>query len=109
VKDDRLYLVHISECIERVERYTQGGEEGFFRDEKTQDAVVRNLQVLAESSMRLSAELKESHPEVDWRMIAGFRNVVVHDYLGLNMRTEWAIVTRDLPELKRRITTMLKS
>jgi uncharacterized protein with HEPN domain len=62
---------------------------------------------MAESSKRLSAELKESHPEVNWRKIAGFRNVVVHDYLGLNMRTVWEIVTGDLPDLKRHIAAML--
>lgn len=88
MKDDQLYVLHISECIARVERYTQGGEDEFFRDEK--DAGCRGA-------------------EVNWRQIAGFRNVVVHDYLGLNMRTVWEIVTGDLPELKSHIAAMLGS
>lgn len=79
MKDDRLYLVHILECIDRIERYTAEGKEAFMADEKTQDAVLRNLQVLSESIQRLSAGLKAAHPEVDWRGISGFRNVLVHD------------------------------
>ena len=71
MKDDRLYLIHIRECINRIKRYTAEGKEVFFADAKTQDAVLRNLQTLAESTQRLSADLKVAHPEVDWRGIAG--------------------------------------
>ncbi len=107
MKDDRLYLLHIQECISKIEEYTQAGEADFFKDPKTQDAVIRNLQILSESSQRLSADLKEGHPEVSWRKIAGFRNVLVHNYLGINLRTVWEIVKRDLPELKQQVSTML--
>ena len=107
MKDDRLYLLHISECIATIEEYTEGGEGAFFKDRKTQDAVLRNLQIMAESSQRLSSQLRDSHPEMDWRKIAGFRNVLVHDYLGINIRLVWGIVTRDLPVLKQRISAML--
>lgn len=75
MKDDRLYLVHVLECIDRIERYTAEGKEAFMADERTQDAVLRNLQVLSESTQRLSEDLKADHPEVDWRGISGFRNV----------------------------------
>jgi len=95
MKDDRLYLVHILECIDRIERYTAEGKEAFMADEKTQDAVLRNLQVLSESIQRLSAGLKATHPEVDWRGISGFRNVLVHDYLGINLIRVWEIVEDD--------------
>jgi len=100
LKDDKLYLIHIRECIERVESYTRGGREEFFTDSKTQDAVVRNLQTLAESTRRLSSVTKAKRPEVDWRSIAGFRNVAVHDYLGIDLERIWDTVTRDLPSLK---------
>jgi len=69
VKDDRLYLIYIKECIERVIMYTEEGKDVFFADTKTQDAVMRNLQILAESTQRLSDPLKEKHPEMDWRNI----------------------------------------
>jgi uncharacterized protein with HEPN domain len=73
LKDDRLYLIHIKECIERVIMYTEEGKDFFFTDTKTQDAVMRNLQILAESTQHLYDSLKERHPEVDWRNISGFR------------------------------------
>ena len=68
-----------------------------------QDAVIRNLQVLAESTQRLSDDFKARHPHVDWRALAGFRNVLVHEYLGVDIDRVWQIVERNLPELKRNL------
>ena len=65
MKDDRVYLLHIRECVDHIREFTTGGREEFLRDRKTQDAVLRNLQILAESATRLSAPLRERHPEVD--------------------------------------------
>jgi uncharacterized protein with HEPN domain len=96
VKDDLLYLDHIAECIVRVQRYTANGREAFSADTKTQDAVIRNLQVLAESCTRLSESTRSKYPEIDWRAIAGFRNVVVHDYLHLDLDRVWLVVESDL-------------
>ena len=107
MKDDRVYLLHISDCIRRIERYIEGGEAMFFRDEKTQDSVVRNLQTLAESTTRLSDKIKAAQPEVDWAAVKRFRNVLVHDYLGLNMFRVWDIATHELPVLKRKVSEML--
>lgn len=109
MKDDRLYLVHIGECIDRIQRYTSEGKESFFRDAKTQDAVLRNLQILSESTQHLSLQLKNDHPEVNWQKIAGFRNILVHDYLGINLLRVWEIVERDMLELKRTISEILTS
>jgi uncharacterized protein with HEPN domain len=108
VRDDRLYLIHIGECIERIVRYTAGGRAAFLSDTMVQDAVVRNLQVLAESTRRLSDAFKERRPEVDWRAIGAFRNVVVHDYLGLDIPQIWTIIERDVPPLKRAIEAALQ-
>lgn len=108
MKDDRLYLLHIRECIRRIELYTAEGEAAFFNDTRTQDAVLRNLQVLAESAQRLSESFKESHLQIDWRGIAGFRNVLVHGYLGINLVRVWQIVERDLPHLKAHIEAALE-
>jgi len=106
MKDDALYLIHITECLERIERFVVEGKEMFVRDLKTQDAVIRNLQVLAESSQRLSETLKTAHPEVNWRGLAGFRNILVHDYLGINLQRVWEIIEGDLPALKRQMTSL---
>ena len=74
-----------------------------------QDGVIRNLQTLGQSVLKISDALKAPHPEVDWRSIVGFRNVLVHDYLGINLIRVWQIVENDLPDLKQKITAILKS
>jgi uncharacterized protein with HEPN domain len=108
LKDDRLYLIHILESIERVEEYTSEGLEQFLSDKKTQDAVLRNLQILAESTQRISPELKNAHSEIDWRGISGFRNVLVHDYLGVNLITVWGIIEGPIKDLKKRMSEVLE-
>jgi uncharacterized protein with HEPN domain len=109
VKDDRLYLIHIFECLSRIEEYTSEGKEAFMHETKTQDAVLRNLQILAESTQRISADLKAAHREIDWARIAGFRNVLVHEYLGINLVRVWEIVEHGLPELKKHVAAILRS
>jgi uncharacterized protein with HEPN domain len=71
--------------------------------------VIRNLQTMSESTQRLSDDLKEAHPEIDWYRIAAFRNVLVHDYLGIDLDRIWEITQRDVPELKRVILSILNS
>ncbi|MBI4828944.1 MAG: DUF86 domain-containing protein [Nitrospinae bacterium] len=104
MKEDRVYLDHISECLGWIARHiAEGGREAFLNDRKTQSAVLRELQTLAESSQRLSQPLKDNHPEVPWRGLAGFRNVLAHDYLGINLGRVWEVVERDLPVLRAAI------
>lgn len=83
MKDDRIYIEHILEALQRIAQYTADGEARFFTDTLIQDAVLRNLQTMAESTQRLSDPCKARYPELDWRAIAGFRNMVVHNYLAL--------------------------
>lgn len=108
MKNDRLYLIHIQECLQRIENYTRGYDQGRFMDSPmVQDAVIRNLQVMAESTQKLSEILKEAHPEIDWYKIAGFRNVLVHDYLGVDLDIVWQVIIKDIPGLKQSINDML--
>lgn len=65
-----------------------------------QDAVLRNLQVFAESTQRLSDDFKKLHPEIEWYKISGLRNISVHDYLGIDLETVWTVITDKLPELR---------
>ena len=106
MKDDGLYLLHVAECIERIQRYTAGGKDVFWTDTLIQDAVLRNLQTLAESSQRVSAAMKAKRPDVDWKAIAGFRNILVHDYLGVDLEEVWNIVMRDIPALKAAVAAL---
>lgn len=101
MKDDGVYLKHVLRCIARIEEYTSGGRESFFSSHLIQDGVIRNLQTLAESSLRLSESIKESYADVDWKGLAGFRNVLVHDYLGVDLVLVYRAVEQDVPRLKR--------
>jgi uncharacterized protein with HEPN domain len=101
LKSDLLYVDHILECVRRIEEYADSGWEAFSASTIAQDAVVRNLQVLAESSKRVSRERQEEFPEIPWRQLAGFRNVAVHEYFDLDMQYIWEIVSLDLPPLKK--------
>jgi uncharacterized protein with HEPN domain len=107
LKDQLVYLVHISECIAKIERYIAPGKDAFFASEAMQDAVLRNLQVMCESTQMLEASWKASHSEVDWRRVADFRNRLVHDYLGIDLEVVWKVVIEDMPDLKRVILTAL--
>ena len=108
MKDDQLYLIHISECIERIEAYVSGiDKRAFMASSLVQDAVIRNLQIMAESTRRVSDRLKEAQPKIDWHKIAGFRNILVHDYLGIDVETVWNIVVKEIPTVKKTINSML--
>jgi uncharacterized protein with HEPN domain len=107
MKDDTVYLRHIQECIGRIEENGREGRERFMASHTLQDAVIRNLQTMAESTQRLSDDLKARRPEVEWHRIAAFRNVLVHDYLGIDVERIWEIMQRDVPELKLAVLTML--
>jgi len=108
MKDERLYLIHIKECIERIESYIGNADKRkFLNSTLLQDAVIRNLQVLAESTQRLSDEAKDRRQDIDWYKISGFRNILVHDYLGLDLDTVWNIVVNEMPVLKRAVEEML--
>jgi len=102
MKDDGLYRIHIQECLARIESYTKDIEfETFSRTPLIQDAVLRNLQIMAESTQRLSEDFKKTHPAIDWRKISGLRNILVHDYLGIDLETVWNILAKALPGLKK--------
>lgn len=106
-KDPRVYLAHILECIEKVERFTGGGKEDFLRNDMVQDAVVRNFEVIGEAAKRLDDAYRLAHPEVPWRALAGLRDVLIHQYEGVDLERVWAIVERDLPRLREAIAALL--
>ena len=96
-----LYIAHILESIERIEEYTSTGKGSFVSDRKTYDAVLRNLQTMAESTQNLSDATKNRHRSIEWDKIAGFRNILVHDYLGdTDSDLLWEIIENKLPALK---------
>ncbi|MDH5776237.1 MAG: DUF86 domain-containing protein [Nitrospirota bacterium] len=89
MKDDSVYLNHIANCAARIQENTAQGYEVFMASHTLQDAVLRNLQVLAESTQHLSERVKATQPNIDWPEIGAFRNVLVHDYLGIDLDAIW--------------------
>ena len=104
-KDNSVYISHMLNCIVRIDEYVES-KEHFFESHLVQDAVVRNLQVMAESSQRLSSVIKEKYPNVPWKNISGFRNIIVHDYLGLDLDMIWSVIELELPKLEKALSVM---
>ncbi len=95
-----LLLNDICEAIERIARYTAGMSFGSFKeDEKTVDAVVRNMEIIGEAAHRLPDEFQEAHSDIEWHKIVGLRNRIVHEYFGIDIDIIWEILRRDLPSL----------
>lgn len=109
MKDDKLYLIHISECIQRIESYVHEGKQNFAQSRMKQDAVIRNFEIMGEAAKQISEKLRNTHAEIPWKRIAGFRDVLIHDYVGVDSEEVWKIVERDLPTLKKQIESLLKS
>jgi uncharacterized protein with HEPN domain len=109
VKDDRVYLWHIRDCIDRILDYTRDGQGVFLADTKTQDAVIRNLEIIGEAVKNISGDLKSVYPDIPWQRIAGMRDRMIHEYFGVNLQIVWERVEQDVPELKQRVGVILKA
>lgn len=88
--------------------YTRNGREAFFADTKTQDAVVRNIEIIGEAVRSVSEATRTAHPEVPWKAIAGTRDRVIHGYFLVDLEIVWEIVEKDLPALRGQITALLE-
>lgn len=108
MKDDSVYLRHILEAIERIRSYTSAGGEAFRGDPKTQDAVIRNLQVIGEASKKISTKTRDAHPDVPWKNMTGMRDRVVHDYFGVSLDIVWDVVENYLPPLRETVGKLLR-
>jgi uncharacterized protein with HEPN domain len=106
VRDDRVYLRHVAESVDPVNGYLTSiegvlDEQLFHDDVRTQDAVLRRMETLADAASRLSEELKARHSEIPWRQIGDFRNVLAHGYTDIRFDRVWQAIVADLPVLKR--------
>lgn len=99
-KDNAIYVEHMLNSVLRIDEYIES-KELFYDSHLVQDAVVRNLQVMAESSQRLSDEIKKKYPDIPWNDISGFRNILVHDYMGIDLDVIWSVVEQELPGLEK--------
>jgi len=109
-KDPKILLLDIMDSIENIQKYTKDvSKTKFFADLKTQDAVIRRIGVIGEAVKNLPVIFRNKNPDILWKEIAGTRNVIIHDYSGIDTNLVWEIIKTDIPELKRRITKILDS
>ena len=100
-RSSELLVEDIWESIEKIERYTEGMTQNNFQsDEKTTDAVVRNLEIIGEAAGRLPEDFTDQHSEIEWVKIIGLRNRIVHEYFGVDLQIIWQILKKDLPVFK---------
>lgn len=102
---DSDYLEDIQEAMQRIISYASdlSSFEEFTRDTKTQDAVIRNLEIIGEATKKLSDSVKQAHPQVPWREMAGMRDKMIHDYFGINYDIVWKVASDQVPKILQEI------
>jgi len=100
-RDHRLYIDDIIEAIQKIRSYVQDMDDtAFIADRKTQDAVIRNLEIIGEAVGNLPEEIPDLDPEINWRKIKGLRNILIHEYFGINLQIVWDVVRNKLGPLE---------
>jgi len=103
-KDESVFIEHILESIALIEKYIEDRTKAdFFNSVQLQDSVIRRIEIIGEAVKNLSTKLKEKYPEIPWRNIAGMRDLLIHEYFGIDLELTWKVVIKDIPELKVKI------
>jgi uncharacterized protein with HEPN domain len=102
-----LYLRHIRDALVRIDEYVSVGRDTFMAETQWQDATIRQLEIVGEATKRLSPELRSLYPSIPWRRIAGLRDVLIHDYFGVDMEAVWQIATAQAPALAEQVEAIL--
>lgn len=98
------YIYDIIDCIRKIEVYTRGlTYERFQNAELVQDGVVRNLELIGEAAKHIPEDIRMQHPHIEWKKICGMRDILVHEYFGLDLELIWDVVATKIPALKKDI------
>lgn len=108
MRDPRERLLDMLEAIERIERHAAKGRAEFEKDELIQTWMVHHLQIVGEAAAKLSRDFQEQHSSIPWPQVVAMRNVLVHDYFGVDLEEVWHVVERDLPELKSKLKKLIE-
>jgi len=108
MRSDSERLLDIQEAIKNINKYARVGKDEFENNELIQSWIVRHLQIIGEASSRLSENFRNSHPEIPWLKIIGMRNILVHDYFGIDKIIVWAAVENELPSLETHIEKIIE-
>ena len=107
-RDCRAYFRDILEAIRKIKRYTENiNFEEFADNELIQDGVVRNLEIIGEAVKNIPEDVKRDNPDVEWRKIAGLRDILIHAYFGIDVEVVWDIVKNKVPKLKEKVENIL--
>ena len=110
MRSERLYLTDIVDAAEAIADFIADLDEaGFYGDLKTQSAVLQKLITIGEAAARLSAQFRVQYPQIEWRDIVAFRNILVHAYFSIKLDIVWTTATEDVPELQRMVAEILST
>jgi len=107
-RDYKVYLDDILQSVERIRDFTRGlTRDTFVKDLKTCDAVIRNLEVIGEAIKNIPDSVRNKYPDVEWKKIAGLRDILIHEYFGIDVDIVWDIVKNKLPNLEGQVRRIL--
>ena len=109
MKDIAPYLRHILDAIAAIEEYTRGGKDAFLSDRRTQDAVIRNLEVIGEAVRNIPSEVRDVYAGIPWREAAALRDVLIHKYFNIDLQIVWVVVEKELPAMREKVEQVLES
>lgn len=108
-KEPEIFLRHIIESISEIENYIKNiSEKEFLRSTQIQDAVIRRLEIIGEAAKNITTDLKKQHSLIPWKKVSGLRDVLIHDYFEVDIKSVWDTAIKDIPELKKEIRKLLK-
>jgi uncharacterized protein with HEPN domain len=104
ITGDSAYIDHINDCIRKINEFSQGITlKEFKKNELVQDAIIRNIEIIGEASKKISSDTKQTYYKIPWKEIAGMRDKLIHDYLGVDFDVVWETIKKDIPALEKLI------
>lgn len=108
-KDSIVFIEHILECIELIEEYTRGvTKEEFFKSKQLQDSVIRRIEVIGEAAKNIPQEIKDKYFQIPWKRISGMRDILIHEYWGIDLNLTWNIATQEMQYFKKHMLEIKK-